>query len=460
MLRLEYIVYIGEANKNTVHIQCHVSNVNQDELLFRLGEKSFRFEGKDEPVVAYSAKTISDVSLPARRIDQHTWRIECMGSKNVSWKYHIQLPERYITYMDAFVTDSYAHIVIPQVFMALEPIVDAEVYVKFNLPHGWNVITLWSKEDNRYRPIDLPALSRGYMALGDYQFYEGKVNDAQIKVAISKEINCNPANFFRAVEKLARCQADLFFDRVTDDYLIICNSSGSLSSGGSPSGNMVSIALPINFTDDSLKEYRGRLPMINHELLHTWITNRPKSGFWYSEGFVCYYALLIACRAHYITQNDAYQHIYNVYDQYINNKYTSKLSPVQAAEKFFVDHHDAGVYCGNTGFLFALLLDVEIRYATQNQRSLDHLMRRIRQNFAPPKRGWTYDELKEIVDDIAGIDVLPYIEQYIEGTEVFPITDVFDKLGLEIRKTEDGIKVIESRKATELANNIRSGILQ
>jgi predicted metalloprotease with PDZ domain len=221
---------------------------------------------------------------------------------------------------------------------------------------------------------------------------------------------------------------------------------------------MVSIALPINFTDNSLKEYSGRLRMINHELLHTWITNHPQSGFWYTEGFVCYYAILIASRAHYITQNDAYQSIYAVYDEYINNKYTGKLSPVQAAEKFFDDHHDAGVYCGNTGFLFALLLDVDIRYATQNQRSLDHLMRRMRQRFVPPERGWTYDNLKEIVDELAGIDVLPYIEQYIEGTEVFPIMDVFDKIGLEIRETEDGIEVVESRKVIDLANDIRCSI--
>jgi predicted metalloprotease with PDZ domain len=82
----------------------------------------------------------------------------------------------------------------------------------------------------------------------------------------------------------------------------------------------------------------------------------------------------------------------------------------------------------------------------------------MRQRFVPPERGWTYDNLKEIVDELAGIDVLPYIEQYIEGTEVFPIMDVFDKIGLEIRETEDGIEVVESRKVIDLANDIRCSI--
>lgn len=428
-VRMEYTVRIDTASRGIVQIQCHIHGVHQDKLLFRLGEKSFRFEGKDDPVIAYSAMTIPDMPLPVEPIDPHTWQINCMDFKDVLWKYDIQLPERYVTYMDAFVTDRYAHIAIPQVFMVLDPIVDAEVYVKLDLPHGWNIVTLWSKDGASYRPADLPALRRGYMALGDYGFCEGRIDDAHIKIAISKEVNCDPANFYRAVEELIRCQADLFQDKVKDDYLVICNSSGSFSSGGSPSRNMVSIALPINFTDDSLKQYSQPLRLINHELMHTWITNGPASGgFWYTEGFTCYYAMLVACRSDYMTQDEAYQYIRGIYNEYSTNKYTGKLSPVKAAEKFFDDHHDAGVYCGDTGFLLALMMDVDIRRSTRNRRSLDHIMRELRQRFAPPDRGWTYDDLREIVSQIAGVHVLPYIERHIEGAEAFPIDDLLKKL--------------------------------
>lgn len=460
---MEYVIHISEASKGMVHVRCYVNGIDQNELVFQLGKKSFRFEGKDDPVITYEAETISGDSLSVKQIDPHIYQIECMGHKDILWKYDIQLPEQYVTYMDAFVTDTYAHIAIPQVFMTLEPVVDSEVYVKFDLPDGWNIVTLWNKEGDKYHPANLPALRRGYMALGDYKSYESKVDDAWIKIAISKELNCNPMNFFVAVAKLLQCQAELFQDRVTIDYLIICNSSGSYSSGGSPSRNIVSLALPINFTDNSLKKLEaGRLSMINHELMHTWIKDRPLTSgrFWYTEGFTSYCSFLMVCRAHYITEDDAYQKIYdNVYIEYIENKYTGKSSPEQVAEKFFFsDHDDAGVYCGDSGFLFAFLLDIKIRYATQNLISLDHLMRELRRQFGVSDQGWTYNDLNRITYNLASIDVLPLIERYIEGTQIFPIADMLNEIGLEICKTKDGVKVIESRKATKLAKSIRHGI--
>ena len=110
--------------------------------------------------------------------------------------------------------------------------------------------------------------------------------------------------------------------------------------------------------------------------------------------------------------------------------------------------------------MFAFFLDVEIRYVTNNDAGLDELIRRIHKHpeLGTHKRGWSYSDLCEILGEFTNIDLMPYINRYIEGTELIPFWYVFDKIGLDLQETNGEKKVCKQKNSRLFAKLIRNSI--
>src|SRR5437667_376988 len=96
------------------------------------------------------------------------------------------------------------------------------------------------------------------------------------------------------------------------------------------------------------------------------------------------------------------------------------------------------------GELIALNLDLLIRGRTKGQRSLDDVMRRAYDEFylkSPNAsyylkgRGYTVEDFKRIVSQVAGMDMTGWFEKYVRGVETLPYDESLDFVGLRLEKT-------------------------
>ena len=96
------------------------------------------------------------------------------------------------------------------------------------------------------------------------------------------------------------------------------------------------------------------------------------------------------------------------------------------------------------GELIALNLDLLIRGWTKGQRSLDDVMRRAYDEFylkSPNAsyylkgRGYTVEDFKRIVSQVAGMDMTGWFEKYVRGVETLPYDESLAFLGLRLVKT-------------------------
>ena len=100
------------------------------------------------------------------------------------------------------------------------------------------------------------------------------------------------------------------------------------------------------------------------------------------------------------------------------------------------------VYQG--GSLIALALDMQIRKPTQNQKSLDDVMKQVYSEFGVTGKTYTIDDIVRIASDIAGKDLDPFFRKYVSGTERLPLTEYLGDVGVDA-KIESGEQVPNGR---------------
>jgi predicted metalloprotease with PDZ domain len=97
---------------------------------------------------------------------------------------------------------------------------------------------------------------------------------------------------------------------------------------------------------------------------------------------------------------------------------------------------DRSISYYNKGQLLGVMLDLSIRDATENHKSLDDVLRRLNEEYA--QQGKFYDEsngIRAAVEQVAGKSFEGFFRRYVAGTIEIPYGDFLALAGLEL-KTE------------------------
>ncbi|GAB2964478.1 PDZ domain-containing protein [Hymenobacter coalescens] len=187
-------------------------------------------------------------------------------------------------------------------------------------------------------------------------------------------------------------------------------------------------------TEGLYKEFLG---VSCHELFHVWNIKaiRPAEMQPYdytrenyfrtcfvAEGITTYYGEYLLARAGVRTARQYFEEVNTVLRKYYDDHGRYHLSVADASMDLWLDGYKPGVpdrkvSVYHKGALVALLLDLHIRRLHHHQRSLDDVMRRLWQEFGQTGIGYTEDDYRRIVTEVAGTDMDWYFEQHIYGTQ-------------------------------------------
>jgi predicted metalloprotease with PDZ domain len=219
--------------------------------------------------------------------------------------------------------------------------------------------------------------------------------------------------------------------------------------------------------------YTELLGVSSHELFHTWNVkmirplemmpynyaseNYTRLG-WVAEGFTTYYGDTMLFRSKVFSEQDFFKTFNQQLKKHFDNSGRFNLSVGDSSFDTWLDGYTPGIPNRKTsiyteGCLVAFMLDVTIRKSTNNEKSLDDVMRGLYHQFAKSSNGFSEADVKAIIENVAGISLDGFFQDYIYGTKDFkPLLDqCLDFLGLRIvespalKFTEShlGIKAIE-----------------
>lgn len=169
-----------------------------------------------------------------------------------------------------------------------------------------------------------------------------------------------------------------------------------------------------------------------HELFHLY--NPRQLGFdsremWFSEGFTEYYAHLLLARTGRIGGQDFLRTVGGWAEAYTAE--AGEIGLRKAGE--LGNKNNSLIYQG--GALAALYLDVSIRHASGNRRSLDDVLAHLWKLCGSGEgREVPVSELERILVKLGGKDLDGFLERHVEGHEVLPLAEVTQMAGLRLEQ--------------------------
>lgn len=337
-------------------------------------------------------------------------------------------------------------------------------------------------ELNTFKASDFDTLVDSFFEIGCHELHSFEVLGKLHELAIWGKGNTNPAKIISDIEKIIQVEAKLFDGLPYERYVFLLHLS-SQGNGGLEHKYGCSLNYP-RFGFRAQDKYDRFMQLVAHEFFHLWNVKRirPKAievfdydqenytpSLWFSEGTTSYYDLIIPLRA-------------GIYDvkSFLNNlaKEITRLqtTPGRQVQPLSESSFDAWIKLyrpdpnsGNSqisyylkGEMVSLLLDLLIRERHQNQRSLDDVMLLMWQQFGQAEIGFTPEQLQQVIESVAGINLDDFFKKYVDGTEELPFNEYLEPFGLEVIGEDDeptptlGVKV-QTENGRELIKFVETG---
>ena len=97
--------------------------------------------------------------------------------------------------------------------------------------------------------------------------------------------------------------------------------------------------------------------------------------------------------------------------------------------------------------MISLLLDLLIREKHENKSSLDDVMRQIWNKFGKSEIGFSPEQVKSVIEEVAELNLDDFFDKYINGVDELPFDEYLRPFGLRIKKEDNqwpdlGISVV------------------
>jgi len=339
------------------------------------------------------------------------------------------------------------------------------ITIDFKLPTNWSVTTPWIKDKdltNTYHATSSSDLVNSMIFAGTHKELSIKRDDFELVFALgSTEIIDDKAVFRNLAEGVLDYYTELMGgipnpapDNPFKKAVVVISSSAS-TTDGEVIGNNISIL--IEKEGDQFSKTISRF-IFAHEFFHLWngksFSPTSENTEWFKEGFTNYYTLKALHHVKFLTDESYLDFLSSFfYQRYNDDNGVGELSMANGEEK----HDHWGLVYGG-GMLVGISQDMIIRSATNNEKSMDDLMRGLFIKYGRSNDNYTLEELQSMMSELSGIEQTDFFNSYIIGANKIPVDDYLVMAGLDA-KVENGNLVISKKKQqTQEQQNIMKGL--
>ena len=328
-----------------------------------------------------------------------------------------------------------------------------ESTVELSLPGGWRVATGMTPSahnaftaPNYHDLVDMPVVA------GRFDFDSTRAGDGWLRFAsypASIESSARRARTLVELSKIIGVEAAVFGETPWKTYTVIQIADSTF-------GGIVGLEHQNSHVDLTNVLAIGQPVLTSiyaHEIFHAWNVKRlrpaelwpyqyaheqPTPWLWMSEGVTDYYADLALVRSG-VSDSNAFL-----------ATTAAKIAEIGALPPFGLDDASLSTWIKPTdgtadayypkGSLAGLLLDILIRDASDDHRSLDDVMRTLYRDAYKAGKGFTGDEFWKAVQTAAsGKSFDDFAARYIDGRDPFPWQSALPLAGLQL--VSDSVRV-------------------
>lgn len=401
-------------------------------------------------VVTFGAADGSGRPLTSRKVDKNTWLVDASPDGRMMARYLVYAGE--LSVHTSHVDASHAFINGTSAFMCVEGRERESVSVSLQPPPGWKVTTaLQELSPGVFGASSYDELVDSPLEIGAHQLVEFDVDGVPHRYAIWGRGNYDPARLVADTMRIVRTEKALFGELPYRAYTIILHLTSGGGGGLEHRNGSVLLADRWTFRGPTYESFLG---LVAHELFHAWNGKRIRpEGFgpfnyaretytrdlWIVEGITTYYTDLILRRSGLISparylekQAEQITRLQGILGRLVQPLEDASFD---AWIKFYrpnANSPNATVSYYQKGALVALLLDLEIRRATGNARSLDDVMRKLWLEHGQPDISFPPGRVEQLISEVAGKNFKSLFDACLRAPGEVDLSSQLTAVGLEL----------------------------
>jgi predicted metalloprotease with PDZ domain len=392
---------------------------------------SYRRRDFPERITVLGANA-GETELQPVRLGRTAWRVDHGTAESVELRYRVALrpTDRFMDPGDKRRCITYEG---PAVYLYAHGAEQAPCSVRFELPDGWTVASgLDPRPDGTHFAPDYDTVADCPVKLGVVQRFGFDSHGKRIEVVLDAgtDVDFDSEKWLRGLQGIVDEGAAIFGGLPFSRYVFLFTASSQGGGGGLEHLNSTAIGVGRRgFVADPASSFG----ISAHEFFHCWNVKRLRpaelgpfaydrenrtTGLWLAEGVTSYYGPVLQARAGLLGKAQFWRDLENTIRGWENSPGRLHTSPEQSSWRAWdgqapdrtVDYYGAGKVLG-------LLLDLQIRAASRQERSLDDAMRAMWQTCEQRGRGLSADEIEAHCSAAAGVDLGPFFAAHVRGTQ-------------------------------------------
>lgn len=420
--------------------------------------------------------------LKWKKTEANGWEIYTNKAEIIKITYDIKATRNFVAgnYLD----EERGYISPAGVFMHPAGMIKNEVTVNIDKYKNWSKIATGlpkvKGKENTYYAKDYDTLYDSPILMGNLESFPSfTIKGIPHYFEAYKAGKFDRQQFMNDVQKIVSTASGIIGDIPYTDYTFLAIGPGG---GGIEHLNSTSIA----FSGDELTNREGRIRTYNflaHEYFHHYNVKRIRpielgpfdydrenrtKMLWLSEGLTVYYEYLILKRAGLMTTEEMLKTFQQNIKAYESKPGRQFQTPADASWKTWdegpfgrtSDEVNKTISPYDKGALLGLLLDFKIRQSTNNEKSLDDLMRLLYNKYYKQKsRGFTEDEFRIEAEKIARTSLQDFFD-YIYTLKTVDYPTYLNYAGLKIDTVARDLPIawigasVRDRNDSLIVNNV------
>ncbi|HJU88746.1 MAG TPA: hypothetical protein VJ672_05100 [Gemmatimonadaceae bacterium] len=468
---IAYRISMPDPASHLYEIEVEVNGVRQDTLKLQMpiwspGRSSRMDFAKN--VLGFTATDQGGAPLTWDKETGSLWRVYPRGGTTVKARYRVFANNLSGTF--SVVDSAHANWNGPSLFMYVEGHKQDPVRLTVVPPNGWRVMNGEVSEAGqtsfRFANYDLMVDTPTEVAPSfDVDSFPADGRMYRVMLHHNGPQHGQKERFLRYVQSIVRYQNRVIEPPPLERFTFMAHA-GYEGDDGMEHLYSTQLVSPASWTADSAS-LLDLLSRVSHEYFHVWLQKRIRAAalgpfdyarevfqpsLWVTEGWTQYYGNIGMHRAGVVSRAAYYPMLAATV---LYNSETPARREVSARMASF----NAPFFDGNVpemrtdrsrtwmnyylkGEALALLLDLHIRQRSQNVRSLDDVLRLLKQrtwdarttSYYLQGRGFTEDDVEQAATDVAGENMRPWFARYVGGTEELPFDEYLGWVGLRVRK--------------------------
>jgi predicted metalloprotease with PDZ domain len=449
---IQYAVSFGHPEQHLFYVTITIPNVT-GEVTVQMPAWNALYQIRDfASHVRQVEAFVGSAKAPIEKLDKQTWRIAGQGTITVRYSTYWDEVGPFATQLDS----EHAFINPAMVFVYVSDRRDEAVNVAMNVPSGW-----WVESASHWGTFLLhetrviTTTTSSYDELVDEPIEAGKFQQfdlpdvaPRVTVVVHGE-NWSKRKIQENLTRICRYEIKLMDGAPYEHYTFILHIGKGAGGGGMEHANSTAIGIP---SDEYLSGVAA------HEFFHLWNVKRIRPAtlepvdytkeqytraLWFAEGVTSTYGAYTLVRTGIWNKDRFYEDL----GEQISELESRSADHWQSAEESSLDAWlekyslyngpDYSVSYYTKGQVLGDLLDILIRDRTNNEKSLDDVLRGLNTDFA--KQGKTYRDSLDIrleAEKVAGGSFEDFFRDYVAAAKPLPYQQTLTLAGLELRTVE------------------------